>query len=93
MGGAGLGDEEVSAFAGGALSAGGPVGDVAGVSGDEGKPRADAFVVPAQRELFRAMVAHNMTPLQILDLYNALFPDDKEWAQKPEIRNAIDSSP
>jgi hypothetical protein len=54
--------------------------------------RSDAFVVPSQRELFRAMVAHDMKPRQILDLYKALFPED-DWALSEKIRDATDPSP
>jgi hypothetical protein len=59
---------------------------------DEGKPRSDAGVTPSQRELFRAMVARDMKPRQILDLYIALFPED-DWASRSTIRSATDPTP
>jgi hypothetical protein len=58
----------------------------------EDKPRPYAWVTPSQRELFRAMVARDMKPRQILDLYIALFPEDG-WAKGSSIRSATDLPP
>lgn len=55
--------------------------------------RSDAGVTPSQKELFRAMSARDMKPRQILDLYIALFPDDKEWTSREDIRKATDPLP
>lgn len=67
--------------------------DVADLVKGANEKRDDAFVTPAQRELFRAMVARDMKPRQILDLYIALFPGEKEWTSNKDIRKATDPLP